>query len=223
MEQTTSVPGIDWLRRTGIVAIVRGIPAETALQVADALYTGGIRVLEVALNPSSAPITMLQQIQAAYGDKMWVGAGTVLDVALAETAARSGAQFFVTPNVDERVIAYGVQHHLPVFPGALTATEVVKAFQAGATMVKIFPSRSVGPGYIKELQGPLSHIPLMAVGGISVENAAEYLRAGAQAVGVGSELVDKTAIVAQDFAKISQTASKLVAVVQDALRTGDAV
>src|SRR5260221_14221844 len=152
-----------------------------------------------------------------------VGAGRGLAVAIAENAMRLGAKFFVTPSADERVIAYGVKHHLPVFPGAPTATEVVKAFQAGATMVKIFPSRSVGPGYIKELQGPLSHIPLMAVGGISVENAAEYLRAGAQAVGVGSELVDKTAIVAQDFAKISQTASKLVAVVQDALRTGDAV
>ena len=220
MEQTTSVPGIDWLRQTGIVAIVRGIPAETALQVADALYTGGIRVLEVALNPSSAPITMLQQIQAAYGDKMWVGAGTVLDVALAETALRSGAQFFVTPNVDERVIAYGVQHHIPVFPGALTATEVVKAFQAGAVMVKIFPSGSMGPQYIKELQGPLAHIPLMAVGGISVENAAAYLQAGARAVGVGGNLVDKAAILAGDFARIRRTARELVNVVQDALVRG---
>jgi len=207
---------MDWLRETGIVVVIRGISAESALEVAGALYKGGIRVIEVALNTNGAQ-AMLQQILAVYREKMWIGAGTVLDVALAETALECGAQFFVTPNVDERVIEYAVQCHIPIFSGALTPTEVVRAFQAGAAMVKIFPSRSVGPGYIKELRGPFPHIPLMGVGGISSDNAAEFIQAGVQAVGVGGSLVDTSAILKKDFAKIRQKAEELVSVVKDAL------
>ena len=123
----------------------------------------------------------------------------------------------IGPDVDERVIEYAVQRHIPIFSGALTPTEVVRAFQAGAAMVKIFPSRSVGPGYIKELRGPLAHIPLMAVGGVSADNAAEFIQAGVQAVGVGGSLVEMSAILKKDFAKIRQKAKELVSVVQDAL------
>jgi len=216
MQQPTDEPGIDWLWKTGIVAIVRGIPADAALDVAGALYEGGIRVIEVALNTHGAP-DMLRRILDIYKEKLWVGAGTVLDVPLAEIALNSGAQFFVTPNFNERVIDYAVHHRIPVFSGALTATEVVNTFQAGATIVKIFPSRSVGPGYIKELRGPLPHIPLMAVGGISATNAAEFIQAGVQTVGVGGSLVDKRAIQEKDFAQIRQNAVELVRVVQGAL------
>jgi 2-dehydro-3-deoxyphosphogluconate aldolase / (4S)-4-hydroxy-2-oxoglutarate aldolase len=216
MQQSSNGPGIDWLWKTGIVAIARGIPAEAALDVAGALYEGGIRVIEVALNTEGAP-DMIRRILDTYKEKLWVGAGTVLDVSLAETAVNAGAQFFVTPNLNERVIDYAVHHRIPVFSGALTATEVVNAFQAGATIVKIFPSRSVGPGYIKELRGPLPHIPLMAVGGISAANAAEFIQAGVQTVGVGGNLVDKRAIQQKDFAKIRQNAAELVRVVQSAL------
>jgi 2-dehydro-3-deoxyphosphogluconate aldolase/(4S)-4-hydroxy-2-oxoglutarate aldolase len=215
MQQLTDGPGIDWLWKTGIVAILRGVPAVAALDVVQALYEGGIRVIEVALNTEGAP-EMLRQILATYKEKLWVGAGTVLDVHLAETAANAGAQFFVTPNLNERVIDYAVHHHLPVFCGALTATEVVNAFQAGAAIVKIFPSRSVGSGYIKELRGPLPHIPFMAVGGISAANAAEFIQAGVQTIGVGGNLVDKQAIEQKDFAKIRQKAAELVYVVQEA-------
>lgn len=216
MQQFSDGPGIDWLWKTGIVAIARGIPAETALDVAGALYEGGIRVIEVALNTDGA-LQVLRRILHTYNEMLWVGAGTVLDVALAEKAVNAGAQFFVTPNLNERVIDYATHHRIPVFSGALTATEVVNAFQAGATIVKIFPSRSVGPGYIKELRGPLPHIPLMAVGGISAANAAEFIQAGAQTVGVGGNLVDKQVIQQKDFAKIRQNAAELVRVVQDAL------
>src|SRR5947209_8264807 len=134
MQESTDVPGMDWLRKTGIVAIIRGIPTESVLEVADALYEGGIRVIEVALNTNGAP-GMLQQLLAMYSEKMWIGAGTVLDVTLAETAQESGAQFFITPNVDERIIEYAVRCHIPVLSGALTTTEVVSAFKAGAAMV----------------------------------------------------------------------------------------
>jgi 2-dehydro-3-deoxyphosphogluconate aldolase / (4S)-4-hydroxy-2-oxoglutarate aldolase len=217
MQHITDEPGIDWLWKTGIVAIARGMPAEAALDVVGALYEGGIRVVEVALNTDGAP-EMLRRILDTYKEKMWIGAGTVLDASLAETAVSCGAQFFVTPNFNQGVIDYATQHHIPVFCGALTATEVVNAFQAGAAIVKIFPSRSVGSGYIKELRGPLPHIPFMAVGGISAANAAEFIQAGVQTVGVGGNLFDKQAIHEKDFVKIRQKAEELVKVVQDALR-----
>lgn len=209
MEWFKEVAGGHWLEKTRIVAIVRGIPQESAEALADALYRGGIRVIEVTMNtPHASPI--IEKLSMKYGETMWVGAGTVWNIDAAVAAHKAGAKFFVTPNVDQKVIEFGVTHHIPVICGALTPTEVVNAYQGGAAIAKIFPASSMGVQYFKELQGPLAHIPLMAVGGISADNAAQYMAAGAWGVGVGGNLVDKTAIMAKDFEAISSYAIRLV-------------
>lgn len=209
MERLKNVHGAEHLLGTGVIAIVRGVPKDSAGALADALYRGGIRVMEVTMNTPGAP-DMIRQLRTHFKDRMWIGAGTVLNREDCEAAFAAGAQFFVTPNVDEGVIHFAVQQSLPIFPGAMTPTEIVRAYQAGATAVKIFPSCILGPGYFQQLQGPLGHIPMMAVGGISSANVVEYLRAGVKAVGVGGNLVDKVAIASGDFKRIERVAKELV-------------
>ena len=191
------------------MAIVRGIPKDSCSRLAQALFEGGIRVIEVTLNTNSAT-DMIQELLQSYDSSMWIGAGTVIDAEGAKAALSAGAKFFVTPNLDEHVIEFGEKHNIPVFSGALTPSEIVRAFNAGAAMVKVFPSGVFGPRYYKELQGPLSHIPLMAVGGITTANISDFLKAGAKVAGVGGSLIDKQAIAANDFGKIRESAAQLV-------------
>lgn len=212
MQRLKGVPGARFLLETGVIAIARSIPADSELKLCSALYNGGIRVLEVTMNTTSAH-GMIERLRDAYPDTMWIGAGTVLTVSDAESARTAGAQFFVTPNVDVRVIAYATEHNIPIFSGALTPTEIQTAYQAGAAAVKVFPSSSVEPGYFRDLQGPLGHIPLMAVGGISVANAADFLNAGAFAIGVGGNLVNLNHTIRGEFNEIQNYATELVQVV----------
>lgn len=194
---------------TGVIAIVRGIARADMLRLADALWRGGVRLVEVTMNTQAA-VESIADLAATFGDRMCIGAGTVLDATAAQMAQRAGATFLVTPHVGVDVIEYGVTQHLDVFSGAMTPTEIYTAHRCGATAVKVFPSRSLGPQYFKDVRGPFPDIPLLAVGGVSTDNAAEFLRSGAIGWGLGGGLVDKEALARGDAESISTEASQFV-------------
>jgi 2-dehydro-3-deoxyphosphogluconate aldolase/(4S)-4-hydroxy-2-oxoglutarate aldolase len=199
----------DLLHETGVVAMVRGIATEDVEPVASALYHGGVRLMEVTLNTEGA-FDMIESLAVKYKGSMGIGAGTVMSLADAREAHRRGAEFLVTPHVDVDIIRYGRSQGLPVFAGAMTPTEIVAANKAGATVVKVFPSASLGAQYFREVRGPLRDVPLMAVGGVHLGNAAEFLQSGAMALGVGSALIDKHAIASREFATIRDTARAFI-------------
>lgn len=213
MNKNSEIPGLEWLHETKVIAIIRGISRESIDRLVKALYAGGIRVIEVTLNTEGAEI-MITHLQQEYGEKLWVGAGTVTNLEKAKAAHRAGAQFFVTPNLDEEVIVYGLEHDIQVFSGAMTPTEVNRAYELGATVVKVFPCGSLGTSYIKELKGPLAHIPMMAVGGVTLENAVEFIASGADVLGVGGSLVNKTLINQGEFATIEKNAKRFITAVR---------
>jgi 2-dehydro-3-deoxyphosphogluconate aldolase/(4S)-4-hydroxy-2-oxoglutarate aldolase len=202
--------GLEELRRTRIVVIVRGLEQQYMMDLAEALHAGGIRVMEVTLNSPGA-LEAIRLLQDKLGERMYIGAGTVLDVEDAERALAAGASFLVTPNMEEDVIRFAVQREVPIFPGAMTPTEVVKAWKAGATAVKLFPSASLGIGYIKELQGPLSHIPMIAVGGVKEDNIRQFMDIGCHAVGIGGSLVQLDDIRAGRLDAITEKTRRLLA------------
>lgn len=206
--------GLLEIERTRIIAIVRGVKEDHILSVAEALYKGGITVMEVTLNTPNA-LTMISQLQEQWGDRMFIGAGTVLDLEDAHQAVQAGASFLVTPNLDENVIRWSSQQSVPIFPGAMTPTEVVKAWKAGATAVKIFPSASLGLPYIKELMGPLDKIPMMAVGGVTVGNIKEFLKIGCYGLGIGGSIINLKEIEAGNFGWITEKAAELIAASRD--------
>jgi 2-dehydro-3-deoxyphosphogluconate aldolase / (4S)-4-hydroxy-2-oxoglutarate aldolase len=205
--------GLQLLAETKVIAIVRGLPGNLTLPLAEALYDGGVRVLEFTMNSADAEVS-IRELQGKLGDSMWIGAGTVIDPDSARTAKESGASFFVSPNVDFEVIRYAKAHSLPMICGAMTPTEIVGAHRAGADFIKVFPSGSLGVAYFKELQGPLSHIPMIAVGGVSASNAGDYLRAGAVALGVGGSLIDMNAAKAGDFGAVKARAAEFMKAVE---------
>ncbi len=198
-----------------VVAIVRGVYGEDCVRLAQALYEGGITLLEVTFDQSNPDgwhrttdtITLLTQ---ALGDKMTFGAGTVTSVELVELAKNAGAKFIVSPDAQEDVIKATVAAGMVSMPGALTPTEVTSAHRWGADFVKLFPVTSLGAAYIKALRGPLNHIRLLAVGGVSEKNAGEFLQAGCAGIGVGGQLVNKQWIAEGAFDKITAFAKELV-------------
>ncbi len=168
-----------------LVAIYRGDYRGRWSAVTEALQAGGIVVIEVTLNSPEA-LSGLRELRKAFGERMVIGAGTVLSAEQVHSVFEAGAQFIVAPNTDDRVIEACHKRGLPVIPGAYTPTEVVRAFEAGVTMVKLFPATT--PTYVQAVHAPLDQIPLMVTGGVNTENAVEYLRAGASALGLGSSL-----------------------------------
>ncbi|MDF2720585.1 MAG: 2-dehydro-3-deoxyphosphogluconate aldolase [Paenibacillus sp.] len=201
--------GLAEVNRTRIIAIIRGVAEADIEPLAEALLGGGITVLEVTLNTPGAA-GMISRLQTKFGDRLFVGAGTVLDADDLQIALDAGAAFIVTPNTDEDVIRRCRNLDIPVFPGAMTPSEVVRAWKAGATAVKLFPSASLGLGYIKELQGPLKHIPMVAVGGVNTENIADFIRSGCYAVGIGGYIINLKEIAAGNFAWVKERASQLI-------------
>ncbi|WP_442601409.1 bifunctional 4-hydroxy-2-oxoglutarate aldolase/2-dehydro-3-deoxy-phosphogluconate aldolase [Paenibacillus sp. KN14-4R] len=208
--------GLQLLEQSRAIAIVRGIEQQHISAVAGALFAGGISVMEVTLNTPGAA-DMITELQANYADKMFIGAGTVLDIADAKLALDAGASFFVTPNTDEEVIRFAVEHNIPIYPGAMTPTEVVKAWKAGATAVKLFPTGSLGLTYFKDVQGPLSHIPMLAVGGVKTDNIADYFAAGCYGFGVGGSLFNKEDITNGRYDSVTKETFKLTACIQACL------
>ena len=159
---------------------------------------------------------VIEQVADKLGDKILLGAGTVLDGETARAALLAGAEFIVSPNTNLDVIRVCRRYGKLVMPGAFTPTEVVAAFEAGADIVKVFPSELGGPAYLKALHGPLPHIPLMPTGGVTLETASDFLKAGACALGVGGSLVESQAVLNRDFARIEELAKKFKAIVQEA-------
>ncbi len=193
------------IRRGGVVAIMRHTEASLAVEAAEALVRGGVDVVEVTLNTAGAA-QMIRQLRERFGDRMLVGAGTVLSPGGVNQAVEAGAQFIVAPNTDAKVVALAARHGVPAFPGAFTPTEVVLAWESGADAVKVFPVSSVGPRYIRDLRGPLPDIPLVPTGGVTAQNCAEFIKVGAIAVGAGSDLVDKGIVDRREFDELERRA-----------------
>jgi 2-dehydro-3-deoxyphosphogluconate aldolase/(4S)-4-hydroxy-2-oxoglutarate aldolase len=199
---------------SGIVAIIRSDDGSRLADVAEALVAGGVEVMEVTFTVPKAH-RVLEQVADRLGDKILLGAGTVLDTETARIAMLAGAEFIVSPAVNLDVIRCCRRYDKLIFPGALTPTEVLSAWEAGADVVKIFPSEVTGPGYLKALAGPLPQIRLMPTGGVNLETAAAFLRAGACALGVGGSLVEAKAVAAGDMARITSLAKQYVKIVEE--------
>ena len=176
-----------------VVGIVRNFTIEQVMEMMPAYVEAGFTTIEVTMNTPGAR-EIIESLSHQYKGIVNIGAGTVCDLKDLEGAIGSGAQFIVTPIINEEVMKECPRQGIPIFPGALTPTEIYKAWSMGAEMIKIFPSSSLGPDYIKELKGPFDKIKLMAVGGISIANCTEYIKAGASGLGLGSQLFDKKLI-----------------------------
>jgi 2-dehydro-3-deoxyphosphogluconate aldolase/(4S)-4-hydroxy-2-oxoglutarate aldolase len=196
----------------GIVAVMRAKSGEQLVDVARALLAGGVDIMEVTFTVPRA-VRVLERVADELGDKILLGAGTVLDTETARAALLAGAEFIVSPNTNVDVIRLCRRYGKLALPGALTPTEVVTAFEAGADLVKVFPCDLGGPPYLKALHGPLPHIPLLPTGGVDLSNAGDYLQAGAAALGVGGSLVESKAVERGDFGRIEELASRFRAVV----------
>lgn len=171
------------------MAIARRLTAESAPQVADALLTGGVLAFEITLNdPVDAALRAIESV-ARRSPELAIGAGTVLSIEAAQLALDAGAKFLVMPHTDPELVAWAAARGIPTLPGAATPTEVLAAWRAGAAAVKVFPASVLGPAFVRECRGPFPDIPLVPSGGVTVETAADFIRAGAVAVGVGSWLI----------------------------------
>ena len=202
-----------------IIAIVRGANPEQAVFVARAIFEGGIKLIEVTFN-QKRPESFLETVRAIRAIKenvpeMIVGAGTVLTTEQVDLAIGAGAEYIVSPDTDVEVIKHTVKNGLVSLPGAYTPSEVKNAYNAGADFVKLFPCTDVA--YLKALKAPLSHIRIVAVGGVNTENAMDFLKAGAIGIGVGSSLVNKKYLENGEYEKITQTAKTLVEKVKGVL------
>jgi 2-dehydro-3-deoxyphosphogluconate aldolase / (4S)-4-hydroxy-2-oxoglutarate aldolase len=203
------------IRETGVVAIVRGTTTDTLVQVSEALKRGGVRAIEVTLNTPGA-VGMIRELVDKCGSDMLVGAGTVLDPESARAAILAGARFVLGPNLSLEVSKLCKRYNALYVPGVFTPTEIISAWEMGAQVVKIFPAGSVGPRYIKELRGPLPQVDMMPVGGVDLGNAADFIRAGAVALGIGGELVDRRAVAEGRFDLLEEKARRFT----DAVREG---
>src|SRR5579883_2111538 len=185
---------LSFITDIGIVPIVRTNSAESAIKAVEAIYQGGVRAAEITMTVPGA-VKALEKVADKFGGKIVLGAGTVLDPETARVCMLAGAEFFVTPSLKVSTIEMAKRYSKVICPGALTPTEVVTAWEAGADIVKIFPCGNVGgPKYIKALKGPFPQIEMAPTGGVNLETTAEFLRAGACAVAVGGELIDAKTI-----------------------------
>src|SRR6478672_11399326 len=200
----------------GVVPVVRASSADEAMQAIDAIREGGVNVLEITMTVPGA-IGVIAEVSKRYGDEVVVGAGTVLDPETALRCIDAGAVFVVSPALNLDTIAACIKLGIPVMPGALSPTEVVTAWNAGADMVKIFPAVSVGgPSYLKNLKGPLPQIKMIPTGGVSLATAADFIKAGAAALGVGTDLVDIKAICVFNDPAATERAREFVRIVNEA-------
>ena len=217
-EQARRQPTPSLVESTGVVAVVRLDDLGQAERLADALYAGGVRCIEFTLTNRKA-IAVVEQLRESHGDRLLVGAGTVLDPESARAAITAGAQFVVTPTLRVGTIDLCRRYSVPIVCGAFTPTEILTAWEAGADWVKVFPASAGGPRYLREIRGPLPQVKLIPTGGVSAENAGEYVAAGAVAVAVGSNLVRAEQIAAGAWEQITASARHLVEAVAGARRS----
>lgn len=203
------------IRETRIIAIVRDLPADVLLDLAQALYLGGIRMMEITFRqdrPDTWEDTAaaIARIAEKFGDRLLAGAGTVMSISQVKLAADAGARYIISPNVSDAVIGETRRLDLVSLPGALTPSEIAAAHDMGADIVKVFPAAQLGPGYIKAVRAPLKHIDLMAVGGVDEKNVADYIRAGAVGAGVGGNLVNRSWLEKGRFDDITALAALFI-------------
>lgn len=204
------------IKEIGIIPIVRTANADMAVAAVEALCEGGIDCVEITMTVENA-IQALEKIACRYGDRMLLGAGTVLDPETARICILAGVQFFVTPSLNLKTIEMARRYSKPIFPGGLTPTEVLTAWEAGGDGVKIFPCSAVGGAkYIKALKGPFPQIEMIPTGGVNLETTAEFLNAGSAAVGVGGELVDGASVRDGKYEIITERARKFLEAVASA-------
>ncbi|MBS0261651.1 MAG: bifunctional 4-hydroxy-2-oxoglutarate aldolase/2-dehydro-3-deoxy-phosphogluconate aldolase [Planctomycetes bacterium] len=198
---------------SGIVAVIRSTSSEQLVEVARALYEGGVDVLEVTFTVPRA-LEIIAEVRKSLGDKVLLGAGTVLDPETARAAFLAGAEFLVAPTVNLDVIKMGNRYDKLVMPGAFTPTEILTAWEAGAQVIKVFPADVGGPAYLKTIHGPLPQVRLLPTGGVNLNTIADFLKAGACAVGLGGALVEPQAVKNGDMARIKSLAEQYVAAVK---------
>ena len=197
----------------GVIAIVRVASAEQAVEVCGAVARGGVKAIEVTMTVPGA-IDAIKEFKKTATDDILLGAGTVLDPETARTVILSGADFIVSPNLNVDVIKMAHRYGKVVIPGTFTATEILAAWDAGADIVKVFPAGVVGPQYLKDIKGPLPQIRLTPTGGVTLDNAPEFIRAGAACISVATALVDKKALAEKKFDVISEKARQFIEAVK---------
>lgn len=207
---------LERMEESGVVAVMRGLDADAAIDAVEALREGGVTAVEFTADTAGAT-RMIREVSASFtAEEAVVGAGTVLDASTASAAIRAGAEFLVAPSLDAGVVETANRYAAPVAPGVMTPTEAVEAYEAGADLVKLFPAATVGPGHLRALRGPLSHVDVMPTGGVDVDNAADFIEAGALCVGAGSALVDDDAVAAGEFDVLTENAAAFSAAVAEA-------
>jgi 2-dehydro-3-deoxyphosphogluconate aldolase/(4S)-4-hydroxy-2-oxoglutarate aldolase len=197
----------------GIVAVVRSPDSQQLVEVARALADGGVHVVEITMTVPNA-LDVVRQVRNALGDRLLLGAGTILDAETARAALLAGAEYIVAPTLNIDVIRLCQRYDKLVMPGAFTPTEILTAWEAGADIVKVFPADVVGPAFFKALRGPLPQVRLMPTGGVDLTTAAAFLKAGACCLGVGDQLVEPRAVAERNFDRIRELARQYVAVVK---------
>lgn len=210
---------MDEIERAGVVAIIRTQEAERVRWVADALVAGGVRTLEITMTVPGA-VEIIRRLTEDPPGPLLLGAGTVLGGEAARQVVDAGACFVVSPVHDPEVMAVCRGRDVAVLPGCFTPTEILAAWRAGADIVKVFPAGTVGTRFIRDVRAPLPEVKLMPTGGVTAENAGDWIRAGAVAVGVGSALADPTAIAEADYASLTVQARRLVEAVAEARSSG---
>ncbi len=198
----------------GVVAVVRSESSESLVKVVEALAEGGVTAAEITFTVPDA-VDVIRDARRRIGDALVLGAGTVLDPETARAALLAGAEYLVAPTVNPEVVRLYRRYDKVVMPGAFTPTEIVAAWEAGADVVKVFPADVGGPAYLKALRGPLPQIRLMPTGGVDLDTALSFLKAGACCLGVGGSLVEPKAVAARDFDRIRSLASQYVAIVRN--------
>lgn len=205
----------------GVVAVVRLRDARAGLDVAKALAAGGVTAIEVTMTVPNA-VRLIEELAQSLPADVIVGAGTVLEAETARQVMAAGARFVVSPVCRPDIIGMCHDHNVPAMPGCFTPTEILTAWDAGADIVKVFPATMLGPGYFKDVRAPLPQVKLMPTGGVTIENAGAWIRAGAVAIGVGTALVDPKAVAESRFDDITRLARRIVDAVRQARAEGKA-
>jgi 2-dehydro-3-deoxyphosphogluconate aldolase/(4S)-4-hydroxy-2-oxoglutarate aldolase len=207
---------MQWIRTLGVIPVVRAASADEAMRAVEAIKEGGVSILEITLTVPGA-LGIIETLSARYGRDVLVGAGTVLDAVTARHAILSGAQFVVSPALDLEMITCCRTYAIAVMAGALTPSEVLQAWKGGADFVKVFPASAMGgAAYIKSLKAPLPQIEMVPTGGVSLKTAADFIRAGASALGVGADLVNTDALRNGQASRISEAARQFLDIVKQA-------
>ena len=215
MSEGTKRGIVERIHEGGVIAIIRASSSEQLLSAAEALLSGGVNAIEVTLTTPGA-LGVIEQAIKKFGGDVLFGAGTVLDPESARAAIAAGAKFIVSPTTKLETIALCRRYSIPAMPGAYTPTEILTAWEAGAEVVKVFPADTLGPQFIKAVKAPLPQVRLCPTGGVSVNNIGDFIRAGADVVGVGSELINNKLLEAKDFGQIAERAGQFRAAVSKA-------